>query len=1079
MATPGKLFCGQCGSPREPEARFCGNCGRRFDETHPGPKPAARTPEMSSPWKGRSTAGGPFATPRAGRSSPFAEPARYSSAGPFRTAEPARAGKPASMARFLAGILLIAGGVAAWWLHKGKGGLSEGGGSTKTPPAAHAVSTIPSVVGITPIGWTKEARWEVLASEEVTPGAGRVEAEDGPTIQYEAGTFAAPARLTVSRSSGFPLEGPVYDIHVEGVTGLLPKAMDIGFPLVDPADAEKTLIVQSEDGWMWTGMPATFDPADGKLHVRTYHFSYWASFKYTVLQTAKDAYDTVAGIVDSISEGDRGTTILTGVATGFIIFLGGAHLAGVGVVKGVVVIASGMFLGGVAGDEFSQWAFKQGLDGPVRSMQGHFMVVWDPKSFTGAPMLQYALYHKETGEFLSSGYATDPTEGGFLPDVKHVLSNGRVVRRGDLRAVGIPRAIAVLCRRLEDAWGWYEAWGYDMPSLTHVAVHTKAVFKPGEDAYWDRRYLHIKSSGMQSLSDSDAHLTSPWHEVAGGRLTMADDNFCSKVAHELWHAIATHGNFNSITPAMDEASAVAFESLVWSGFQSSYAQVQDFLRQYKWDDATKSMRKGLLNASKDDCYNLWSFPKFVFHGDPAGQGTARRFKEFVRGTLDRRSLVELFDAYARTLLCENERLPSIAEFTMPKSGIKRYARTGLGPGEVHVEADKNSPFSFGLNASPKEEFSIHGYPVTPAGTPEPGLEAPVIIRLQEYRDPANAASLQFFVQPPDSLKGSPAPQPSFGGIALPSGYDGQPFTLYLARNENPRPADPVWIYRLTPPGRVQERDLPDGANVEISWAWKDPPGQGPDRRERVGGYYLYGCNDLKNTDARELLAYITFEGQDIPGLAEAAQAQQKHKDLLHGVIVPDATSCIIGLAQLQGMTNVGISCVDRVMRDDQGHPVESPIRWPAEVDPSSRRGFAIEETTFPSQPFNGLQMTFRMEGAKATKTEDSDFIGMSREYRGLLGVERLRVSGTARTSMGVGAEVVVTVEADLNKDSVSYQFKQDAPQSFDVSVPIPVGASRAIVNIRVVGYYNTAGPDGRRSISVRGVFYPPREPDLP
>jgi hypothetical protein len=132
---------------------------------------------------------------------------------------------------------------------------------------------------------------------------------------------------------------------------------------------------------------------------------------------------------------------------------------------------------------------------------------------------------------------------------------------------------------------------------------------------------------------------------------------------------------------------------------------------------------------------------------------------------------------------------------------------------------------------------------------------------------------------------------------------------------------------------------------------------------------------------------------------------------------------------------------------------------------------AAEGGTYPTSPFNGMQTTYTVSGATFTSTKDVEGFTTTRTITGQLGSGTLRVSGSAKMGNGFSADLVVRVWAgDQSKESPKYNIKSGFPgfnsQSFDVSVPIPAGATSGGFSIGMIGYYSA----GTRGLTVSGSF---------
>jgi hypothetical protein len=133
--------------------------------------------------------------------------------------------------------------------------------------------------------------------------------------------------------------------------------------------------------------------------------------------------------------------------------------------------------------------------------------------------------------------------------------------------------------------------------------------------------------------------------------------------------------------------------------------------------------------------------------------------------------------------------------------------------------------------------------------------------------------------------------------------------------------------------------------------------------------------------------------------------------------------------------------------------------------------FVMSSTTsadvFPSEPFNGLQISYSVSGAGLAAPKDSEGFTLYREMEGKLTGNELSVSGTARASGGWGATIDVSVSVDGQEPKSFHQEKfpenglaEDVMnQPFSVTVPVPAEAQEASFTISMEGSYN-AGSRG-------------------
>ncbi len=126
--------------------------------------------------------------------------------------------------------------------------------------------------------------------------------------------------------------------------------------------------------------------------------------------------------------------------------------------------------------------------------------------------------------------------------------------------------------------------------------------------------------------------------------------------------------------------------------------------------------------------------------------------------------------------------------------------------------------------------------------------------------------------------------------------------------------------------------------------------------------------------------------------------------------------------------------------------------------------------TFPSSPFNGMQVAYSFSGAAVASTQEAFGFTVSRAIAGNLGTGQLQVSGTASMGSGYGADLAVRVwageEARDFKASLTTPRTGAARQNFSLTVPIPADATGGGFSIEMTGRYNV----GTRGLIISGDF---------
>jgi len=127
---------------------------------------------------------------------------------------------------------------------------------------------------------------------------------------------------------------------------------------------------------------------------------------------------------------------------------------------------------------------------------------------------------------------------------------------------------------------------------------------------------------------------------------------------------------------------------------------------------------------------------------------------------------------------------------------------------------------------------------------------------------------------------------------------------------------------------------------------------------------------------------------------------------------------------------------------------------------------------FPTEPFNGLQISYSVSGAGLAAPKDSEGFTFYRELEGKLTGNELTVSGMAKASGGWGATIDVSVSVDGQDPKSFHQekfpknglHKDVMNQPFSVTVPVPAEAQKASFILSLEGDYNA----GSRGVVVKG-----------
>jgi hypothetical protein len=120
--------------------------------------------------------------------------------------------------------------------------------------------------------------------------------------------------------------------------------------------------------------------------------------------------------------------------------------------------------------------------------------------------------------------------------------------------------------------------------------------------------------------------------------------------------------------------------------------------------------------------------------------------------------------------------------------------------------------------------------------------------------------------------------------------------------------------------------------------------------------------------------------------------------------------------------------------------------------------------TFPDEPFNGLQITYNVSGARiSSPPEDTYNFTTVRRYKGALGDGQLSISGSVKALNGYFADVTMEVWAGDQKQRKTVRVERSSTD-FSLSVRIPTTAASGGFSISCVGHYNA----GTRGLEVVG-----------
>jgi len=134
--------------------------------------------------------------------------------------------------------------------------------------------------------------------------------------------------------------------------------------------------------------------------------------------------------------------------------------------------------------------------------------------------------------------------------------------------------------------------------------------------------------------------------------------------------------------------------------------------------------------------------------------------------------------------------------------------------------------------------------------------------------------------------------------------------------------------------------------------------------------------------------------------------------------------------------------------------------------------FAQHSGVYRNEPWNGMQIKYSLVGAKVTESsEGGPFCCWIQTLKGELAASgELGVSGSVGMGAGFEALAAIPVSVDGKDKSWTATVKSGSPKmnwaDFQVSIPIPPGASTGRVRVDMTGSYSA----GTRGLTVEGTF---------
>jgi hypothetical protein len=850
------------------------------------------------------------------------------------------------------------------------------GGASSTPPVQTDAKPAPQPT-VAPGGAVKT----VIGPEGGTASAGAL------LVSLPAGALAKPETLVIKPGVSTAFGASGWSIEFEGSDAILLKPAEISYPLPPGADPSRLAALRSLGPQSWVTMP--LEIRGGKAVATTNHFC------STVLL---DLGRTTVRILSSLGTAVGGTLVLAAVGAAPV-------TSGASLVVASTFLGAGWLAGGSAYDA----AQKEGLVGPYPA--DGFSIWWDPRTVPSSPWIA-ALIDKRDGTLITftkdSRVDTTPSIGPAGPAPKTTLTylkNGTEVTCGfsDLAERKIPVSVLSAAYELETARRWHQSLGVSTPPTTTVYLYPKVGRTPDKEnalnsGLWDGRVLGINSKELKAEPPN-----SPTMQAAG--------------AHEYWHAVSTHNGFSEAWPGMEEAVAVALESLVWASPAGTPVEelMNDFLALHDWSTCSPVLRSGLFSPGdlEDPVargYKQWPFIKHLYHTQGPGA-----LASLVKGQLPRASVVAAFESFALASFVSDSGIPAAASLDNHPRFRPGITRTGFA-GHILNQDEHGRSLRFGQNSLRKAApASANAYVVPIPSRAEGVPECPLVVRRERLGPDHQLAEETFHAGPPSSAAvGQPnrgEVKSGKGGMVLPLDWDVPGARLPLmtvggaalpapasmgAAVVDPRmdPFNPLLLYRLSPPTGVTFEHLPtvEDKDGKTLFRWKAPEfGEGIPLEKVAAGYRIYG---RKSGGPAQIIAEVAIKRATPPPgwrTPHAGAVMAEPGDLQAAVPIPRS--------RVLAFDEFAMSAVDGLMKVE-GNPLESPAGWPGRTDilaalarcnaVSFRATLSFEATTTttkPDEPPHVTSATYPVSGASVNPPDTWGFA--SNQFPG----GRLTVSG--------------------------------------------------------------------------------------
>lgn len=716
----------------------------------------------------------------------------------------------------------------------------------------------------------------VIGEAKIGPAGGKISSLTGDfEVAIPSGALAETQAVKVTQ-----LQGGSYGriVHIEAGGKLLAKPATITYRLPEGVDASAVVAAGHVTESLWAVHASQFNPATRTLTAKTNHFSNQGWFGMNKKQ------HQVAGAVTYSLTG----TILIHVSTTAL--LGSAAVVSAPIVAVVAVFAA---VGWFAGGTEYETLMKQGFKGPIPA--DGFSVYWKPDQVT-AKGEAVVLVNKKTNKILTWVKDTDqwaPTGQGGTFTIE--LPAGEQVSLEDIGSYKVPTAVVNLATDLATTKRWYDTNRFITPKTTPVLVTSDVDKLPtGEKSAgeFEGTFLKVNGDLLSSATESSKVVK-------------------ATVAHEYLHVVAKHNGFKEQFLGAEEAVAVAIESLVWPG-------ANDGMTMNGWNLAGAVLQNGLKGTGKGEGYNppdrrgylLWSFPKYVYH-----QHGSEDFKALATGTMRADLLEQLFRSYVRSLTNREEGLDKEVD---SEDGRGKIATGWPVPiTELAQSTSQNNLPAGKVDVPATPALAVRTLTVKlPAGSP-----SPIVVR---RRIPIPGEEI-LVLRPKGSASAAVGSDDrsrdevltDYGVVATPREWDTGELMLPVLLSSikaTEGTANPLYVYRLTPPPNLESVGASDGFHLK----WSLPALNGVPPGDALWGYWIYGR--LPGGEVR-LVQELRFRSDQSPGGLSGQGGSR------NAVAIPVAATEYVLPNAVGGLFEAfGMASVELVAKDGDV-PLVSDIQW--------------------------------------------------------------------------------------------------------------------------------------------------------